>query len=95
MFQRNHQIIIPNKPLIDNAASSICYNNSNFPSGGVIIANNQTHSVQSIPTIGILQQPAQQHMYQAPVCTGTEPFTIMDPSYVQQQQVYQIYQPKM
>ncbi|XP_060829890.1 uncharacterized protein LOC132914632 [Bombus pascuorum] len=61
---KQNQPIITNHPITENT-TPIYYKNPNPSSGGMsIVINQTTPTVQSIPTIGILQQPAQQQIYQ-------------------------------
>lgn len=64
---KQNQPIITNHPITGNT-TPIYYKNPNTSSGGMsIVINQTTPTVQNIPTIGILQQPAQQQIYQQQV----------------------------
>lgn len=64
---KQNQPIITNHPITGNS-TPIYYKNPNPSSGGMsIVINQTTPTVQNIPTIGILQQPAQQQIYQQQV----------------------------
>lgn len=83
---KQNQPIITNHPITGNT-SPIYYTKPNLSSGGMsIVINQTTPTVQNIPTIGILQQPAQQQIYQQQVYN--EPVTIINTPYLYQPQVY-------
>lgn len=82
---KQNQAKIVNQPVAENT-SSIYYKSPRFANGGMSIVINQTAPIQNIPTIGILQQPVQQQLYQHQVYS--EPVRVMDTEYIQQSQVY-------
>ncbi|XP_043522305.1 uncharacterized protein LOC122535132 isoform X2 [Frieseomelitta varia] len=78
---KQNQAKIVNQP---ENTSSIYYKSPRLANGGMSIVINQTAPIQNIPTIGILQQPAQQQLYQHQVYS--EPVRVMNAEYVQQSQ---------
>ncbi|KAK9297042.1 hypothetical protein QLX08_009137 [Tetragonisca angustula] len=87
---KQNQAKVVNQPVTENT-SSIYYKSPKLSNGGMSIVINQTAPIQKIPIqnistypIGILQQPAQQQLYQHQVYS--QPVRVMNTEYVQQSQ---------
>ncbi|KAK1119770.1 hypothetical protein K0M31_013185 [Melipona bicolor] len=79
---KQNQARIVNQPTKNT--SSVYYKSPRLANGGMSIVINQTAPIQNIPTIDIIQQPAQRQLYQHQVYS--EPVRVMNTGYVQQSQ---------